>query len=145
MRTTDNYSEYKQHHLQLCKMCGVPTHSSIAPVPLFEKGNKVVIRFYTEKNKATIPQGSKLYHTSKTNNIKRLTGTWKSSDGVLYSSMRVYFYIGNAGNRLGGSSSGSEHVYEFTGNVNNVFIDPELGGKAVFIETNTSIPVTQIK
>ena len=26
--------------------------------------------FYTEKNKATIPQGSKLYHTSKTNNIK---------------------------------------------------------------------------
>jgi hypothetical protein len=145
-RTTENYSEYKQHHSQICKMCGVPKDSSIAPSPRLDiSSHKVCIRFYTEKNKAEIPVGSKLFHTSKQNGITRLQGKWKSSDGVLYSSMRVYFYIGKPGSRIGSTVSENEHIYMYKGSTDNAYIDPELHGNAIYIETNTSVPVTKIK
>jgi hypothetical protein len=143
-RTTENYAEYKQHHFQICKMCGVPSTATIGVGAKFDdNARKVVIPFFCETpKKANIPTGSVLYHTSSQKGIKRLTGRWKSSDGALYSSMRVYFSVGQAMSKTG--VGGYNTTYVYTGPTNNAYIDPELHGSAVYIETNTSIPVKEM-
>ena len=61
--------------------------------------------------------------------------------------MRVYFYAGKPGSRLGGfgPSASDKYVYQYTGDVSKAKIDQELKGGAVYIETNTSLPVKQVK
>lgn len=141
-RTTDNFREYKQHHSQICKMCGFDTRSCISMVRI-GTNNKISMTFISDRTKANIPPGSKLYHTSKQKNITRLRGTFRSTDGVLYPTMRVYFNMDNGISKQGGLDS-SLITYEYTGSVSNAYVDNEIGRKAVYIETNTSVPVRKV-
>lgn len=142
-RTTDNYNEYKQHFKELCRILGCSPRSVIGKVSM--QGKKISVDFRKDGIPANVEKGSILYHTSDVKNISRLNGTFRAKDGVLYPTKRVYFMVGKPGSRYG-IGNGDSNVYEYTGDVSKCYIDSELrGGKAVYIETETSIPVKMQK
>lgn len=143
-RTTDNYNEYKTHFKELCKILGCSQRSVIGKVTIQKK--KIDVDFRKDGIPANVPDGAILYHTSTTPNIQRLNGTFRAKDGVLYPTKRVYFYVGKPGSRLGGAGDGDKYTYEYTGSVSKCYKDSELrGSNAVYIETDTSIPVKMVK
>lgn len=138
-RTTDNYNEYKQHFKELCRILGCSPRSVIGRVDI-QDNNKINVDFKKDGVPANVEKGSVLYHTSDTKNITRLNGTFRAKDGVLYPTKRVYFMVGKPGSRYG-LGGGDSNVYEYTGDVSKCYVDSELHGNAVYIETETSIPV----
>lgn len=111
-----------------------------------QKGNKISLYVRTDKSPANLQQGTVLYHTTTIRNLNRLNGTFRSKDGALYPSKRVYFTVGKPGSRLGGNVvNNTDYVYKYTGDVSKAFVDQELrGGGAVYIEIDTSLPVSLV-
>lgn len=144
-QSTDDYREYLQHHRELCKMIGCDLKSVLYCIRV-QKGNKISLYVRTDKTPANIEDGTILYHTTTVKNLNRLNGTFRSKDGALYPSKRVYFTIGKPGSRLGGNSmNNTDFIYKYTGDISKAFVDQELrGGNAVYIETETSLPVTLV-
>ena len=146
-RTTDDYNEYKQHRKELCRLLKRPVDSVISMTLQYGKQKQFNASTLTDDKPANLPPGTILYHTTNMPNLTRLRGTFRAKDGTLYPTMRVYFYAGKPGSRLGGfgPSASDKYVYQYTGDVSKAKIDQELKGGAVYIETNTSLPVKQVK
>lgn len=140
---TENYNDYKTAFRNMARLLGKPNASAIRISDYSWKGN-VECRCYNSKKSANCGSDIKLYHTSETRGLTRLNGRFRSKDGVYYSSKRVYFHKGKPGSRMGGDAKENDYIYEFIGNPSQAYVDPELGSTAVFIETDTSVPVKDV-
>lgn len=123
------------------------------------------IHFYYTQDAKPIPNKNyQLLHSTVTDNITQLIPAWKSNDGYFYNSPRVYFAtmpVDRMGHRLNekdGKLSGFDlntghnttmHVYTPSIEFNKVCADTTLSNfrkiGSVYIETETPIPVTQLK
>lgn len=123
------------------------------------------IHFYYTQDAKPIPNKNyQLLHSTVTDNITQLIPTWKSNDGYFYNSPRVYFAtmpvdrMGHQLNEKDGKLSGFDlntghdttmHVYTPSIEFNKVCADTTLSNfrkiGSVYIETETPIPVTQLK
>lgn len=136
---TENYNEYKVAFKNMAKFLGHPNATAIK----ISHGTNHIC--YDKKLNAGCTKDTKLYHTSTTKNLNRLNGMMRAKDGVCYSSKRVYFNKNKPGGRVGGGTvSDNQYVYEYIGDPTKACVDHELHGNAVYIETNTSIPVKDV-
>lgn len=114
------------------------------------KGYELSTRTFKAGKEITLKGSDKLYHTSKIDNLTELKPTVQSSDGVHYSSKRIYFYLNGVGSKIGSVKSiddlpSGTHVYELMDKPKVVRQDTELGGNAVYIDTDKPIKVKKIK
>ena len=156
--TKDNISD-KDHRTALGmynKVLGTPKDSSIkhnriegnilVSGGLYKENDKykVSTRVYKPGEEIKLSSNDKLYHTSKVDGLTELSPTNKSIDDVHHSSKRVYFYKNTHGNRYGGHNT-TDHVYELIEPPGVVHNDNELGGGAVYVDTDKPLKVRQIK
>lgn len=143
---SDNYNEYKTAFKTMARFLGHPNASAIK---ISRKGRGNVSHIcYDKKTSAGCGANTKLYHTTTVRNLNRLNGMMRAKDGVCYSSKRVYFCKGKPGSRFGGSGAtnvgSNTYVYEYIGDPTKACVDHELHGNAVYIETDTSVPVKDV-
>lgn len=173
-RTTDDYEEYTKSRRELCMLTGVSSkkiiRSGSADAPRADNGYFYVATHNKKEQKksASLPPGTKLYHTSSVPNLTELKPTFRAgsltpkkykngldsryfSADSMYPSKRVYFFIDNPGSRTTTSNEGKyvakegEYVYQYTGSLANVKYDTEGGnGKSVYIETDKPVPVKDV-
>ena len=136
------------HFKNMCRLLGRPNATTIKVLHGSNKG-KANYQCFDSKKSANCTSETKLYHTSNQRGLTRLTGKFRGAEGFYFSSKRVYFHKNNPGGRITSSDSNytakpGEYVYQYTGNASSAFVDPEIGGSAVFIETDTSVPVKDV-
>lgn len=168
-RTTDDYKEYRKSFNTLCELTGLSSRKIIASGSSSSyTADNGYIYLYNNKNKEsrksfTLPQGTKLYHTSNIPNLTELKPTFragkinssvidkKRNQDSLYPTKRVYFFIDNPGSRTTTNNEqkyiarDGEYVYQYTGPLANIKYDTEGGNKkSVFIETDKPVPVKDV-
>ena len=148
LRRTEDYREYKDAFKNMARLLGNPNACTIKITPN-SRGGKINGESFNSKQSAGCSSSDKLYHTSNQKGITRLTGKFRGHEGFYFSSKRVYFHKNNPGSINTSSNSDyiakdGEYVYQFMGNPSSAFVDPEIKGSAVFIETDTSIPVKDV-
>ena len=173
-RSTNNYDEYRSAHIELCDILGFHKDSVIMPGSSSKsdlKDGYFLWRVNGSRETATITlkPGTKLYHTSLHKGLTELKPSFRATGSIrnddkfkletlsdsMYPTQRVYFFLKNPGKRFATSNAGKfkrgakDCVYEYTVNSPmKVKIDTEAGGgsyrKAVFIETDTPIPVKDV-
>lgn len=149
LKSTENYNDYKQAFKNLARIMGVPNACTIKILSRSTENNDLNYQCFDKKKSAGCTRDTKLYHTSKQKGLTRLNGKYRGSEMIYFSSKRVYFHKGNPGGRITSSEKGynpkaGEYIYEYTGDPTSAFVDPEIGGSAVFIETDTSVPVRDV-
>ena len=148
LRRTEDYREYKDAFKNMARLLGNPNACTIKIMANSGRG-KINGECFNSKQSAGCSSSDKLYHTSNQKGITRLNGKFRGHEGFYFSSKRVYFHKNNPGNINTSSNSDyiakdGEYVYQFMGNPSSAFVDPEIKGSAVFIETDTSIPVKDV-
>ena len=148
LRRTEDYREYKDAFKNMARLLGNPNACTIKITPN-SRGGKINGESFNSKQSAGCSSSDKLYHTSNQKGITRLNGKFRGHEGFYFSSKRVYFHKNNPGSISTSSNSDyiakdGEYVYQFMGNPSSAFVDPEIKGSAVFIETDTSIPVKDV-
>ena len=146
MKDATDYAVYKKAHDTIARLTGYPTDASFGSFRA-SGGKQIEFRIYNKPKPKEISDDTKLYHTSNQNNITRLTPTFKTSDGVYHATPRVYCCIGSPGSRMTGAGGGNDGstTYLIMKKVYQVFEDPELHGNAVYIETNSDVPVKKVE
>jgi hypothetical protein len=124
------------------------------------------------RTKLLYKNDTRLFHTSQNPNITALTPKFRSVDEddedgsftteALFPAPRIYFGYNAICTRIGGSvviksnddikrylsNHTDTYVYEYTGPrelINGIYVDPELKGNAVFVETFKDLPVKLLK
>ena len=148
LRRTEDYREYKDAFKNMARLLGNPNACTIK-IMANSGGCKINGECFNSKQSAGCSSSDKLYHTSNQKGITRLNGKFRGHEGFYFSSKRVYFHKNNPGSINTSSSTDyiakdGEYVYQFMGNPSSAFVDPEIKGSAVFIETDTSIPVKDV-
>lgn len=148
LRRTEDYREYKDAFKNMARLLGNPNACTIK-IMANSGGGKINGECFNNKQSAGCGSSDKLYHTSNQKGITRLNGKFRGHEGFYFSSKRVYFHKNNPGSINTSSNSDyiakdGEYVYQFMGNPSSAFVDPEIKGSAVFIETDTSIPVKDV-
>lgn len=148
LRRTEDYREYKDAFKNMARLLGNPNACTIKIMANSGRG-KINGECFNSKQSAGCSSSDKLYHTSNQKGITRLNGKFRGHEGFYFSSKRVYFHKNNPGSINASSNSDyiakdGEYVYQFMGNPSSAFVDPEIKGSAVFIETDTSIPVKDV-
>ena len=148
LRRTEDYREYKDAFKNMARLLGNPNACTIK-IMANSGGGKINGECFNSKQSAGCSSSDKLYHTSNQKGITRLNGKFRGHEGFYFSSKRVYFHKNNPGSINTSSNSDyiakdGEYVYQFMGNPSSAFVDPEIKGSAVFIETDTSIPVKDV-
>ena len=148
LRRTEDYREYKDAFKNMARLLGNPNACTIK-IMANSGGGKINGECFNSKHSAGCSSSDKLYHTSNQKGITRLNGKFRGHEGFYFSSKRVYFHKNNPGSINASSNSDyiakdGEYVYQFMGNPSSAFVDPEIKGSAVFIETDTSIPVKDV-
>ena len=148
LKRTQDYSDYKNAFKNLSKLLGHPDACTIKVFRGSSKGN-VNYQCFNNKKYANCNSDTKLYHTSDQKGLTRLSGKFRGAEGFYFSSKRVYFHKDNPGGRMTTSTGNyiaqpGTYVYEYVGDASKAFIDPEINGSAVFIETDTSVPVKDV-
>ena len=148
LRRTEDYREYKDAFKNMARLLGNPNACTIK-IMANSRGGKINGECFNRKQSAGCSSSDKLYHTSNQKGITRLNGKFRGHEGFYFSSKRVYFHKNNPGSINTSSNTDyiakdGEYVYQFMGNPSSAFVDPEIKGSAVFIETDTSIPVKDV-
>ena len=148
LRRTEDYREYKDAFKNMARLLGNPNACTIK-IMANSGGGKINGECFNSKQSAGCSSSDKLYHTSNQKGITRLNGKFRGHEGFYFSSKRVYFHKNNPGGINTSSNTDyiakdGEYVYQFMGNPSSAFVDPEIKGSAVFIETDTSIPVKDV-
>ena len=165
-RSTNDYGEYKSAYDELCDILGFPRDAVCMPGSSSRSALKNGyflwrINSVREKETLTLKPGTKLYHTSSIKGLTELKPSFRAiaySDAdcdAMYPTQRVYFFLKNPGKRFDTSNAGKfkrgakDYVYEYIVNSPmKVKIDTEATHgsyrKAVFIETDTPIPVKDV-
>lgn len=148
LRRTEDYREYKDAFKNMARLLGNPNACTIK-IMANSGGGKINGECFNSKQSAGCSSSDKLYHTSNQKCITRLNGKFRGHEGFYFSSKRVYFHKNNPGSINTSSNTDyiakdGEYVYQFMGNPSSAFVDPEIKGSAVFIETDTSIPVKDV-
>lgn len=148
LRRTEDYREYKDAFKNMARLLGNPNACTIKIMANSGRG-KINGECFNSKQSAGCSSSDKLYHTSNQKGITRLNGKFRGHEGFYFSSKRVYFHKNNPGSINTSSNTDyiakdGEYVYQFMGNPSSAFVDPEIKGSAVFIETDTSIPVKDV-
>ena len=151
------YSEYKKSFDRLCKMCMISPDGCIIQRIDLQKGKKpdtnyVLVCYSNTRQKITIPQGSRLYHTSVSEKaIKELQPFFrgKPARGFFYSAPRVYLTIKDDMTKafMDIAPGTATRTYVTKENIRSAYIDPLVPKSkhgAVYVETNFPIPVTEI-
>lgn len=144
---TGNYSQYKKAFDTICKILKIHNASAIGTIDEDFPSNGMMsfsCRVYYTK-RMTLKQTDRLIHTSKEKGLTSLGPQFKSSDGVLYASPRVYFSKNSSMSKLGGSSGNGDYKYELLSPQSTAFVDGELGDPACYIETKSSLPVKLVE
>ena len=151
------YTEYKKHFNRICKLFMIPSEGCIIQYYKFIRGkkpdtNEVCVTWSNTRQKIMIPQGSRLYHNSKNDNIKELTPFFKGKKerGFLYSSPRVYLTIRKDYplQKLDLKKNTKTTLYVVKENIRTAYVDPMVPGfklGAVYVETQFPIPVEKVK
>ena len=145
MKTTKDYAKYKNSFLKLEKLTGIKNISGIKDVDIPYDKNKISFRPLPNSKNDNINKDDNLYHNSSSQNIKKLTPTFRSNDGVYYKTPRIYFYKNGKGNKTGESKTDQNSTNYKINNIKKAKEDPELGKKARYITTHKEIPVTKEK
>ena len=149
LKRTENYNDYKIAFKNMAKFIGKPDACTITVNKHAVDKGVIDASGNYQKKSANCTSNTKLYHTSRQKGLTRLSGKFRSSDNSFYSSKRVYFFKDGPGNRYGiwkkdYSPNEGEYIYEYIGDPTKAYIDPEIKGNAVFIETDTSVPVKDV-
>lgn len=143
LKTTKDYGEYKKLYSEFERLTGIKA-DAIQNI-VFQQGK---LEFYpkkSNKNNDNINKDDNLYHNSPSQNIKKLTPTFRSNDGTYYKTPRIYFYKNKKGNKTGGIGTNQNSTNYKINNIKKAKEDPELGEKARYITTHKEIPVTKEK
>ena len=149
MKSSNDYPEYKIAHDKFAKITGYNKTTSFKNIRFSKiKDNKRKLEFYpvfdglNEKTK----KDDKFYHGSKTDGIKNLTPTFKSTDGVFYATPRIYFNKNFYGSKISGStgSNSKDPQYFADSKIKKVKVDNELHGNARYVTTTREIPVKKV-
>ena len=152
-----NYSTYKRSFNAICKFMGIPADTVIIEWLCFQydkeqKCDKVAVRFTKGRVKVKIPEGVQLIHVSPVEGITALEPTFrsKSAGKFLYPNKRVYFTVIKEINsfKLGVDKKAKTFKYTPKNHIEYAYIDssyPQFAYGSIFVETDTSIPVVNIK
>ena len=153
---TENYSEYKKAYNKFITRCGLPERS-ILVLPRSEvqfyieiiddNKYKIFVTAELDDDKMYIDSSVTLYHTTRIPNLKELRPTFRASDHILYPTPRVYFYMHNPGSRISAGEHkvrDGEYVYQVKPTPNMVYVDQELHGYAIYVETNKPLNVIDV-
>ena len=151
------YDDYKKAFDKLCKTAHILSTGVIITHYKLKKGNKpdnniFELKYSYNVKKIKLPEGTLLYHMSKTPNIKKLKPQFKgkSAMGYLYDKPRVYFTIHKNMSKLLADYKPTDkmHKYLCKDNIKDVYVDPLVWNKrqgAVYVVTNNEINVEELK
>lgn len=157
IRNTEEYSVYKKNFEKLCKFCHIAPDGTIITKLNISRGkdedrNSLEVEYSYNNKKVPVPSGTNLYHQSVVDNIKELIPTFrgKSQKGYLYYKPRIYLTIHKSLPKVSLDYGFGDklHTYEVKSIPKEVFVDPLLNvifNGAVYVETNSPIPVAQIE
>lgn len=138
-RAAKTYAEYKKFYDEIIKKSGVKPHSIIYG---FDKGELLYVE--QPKTDVVLDKNVKLYHTSYYGGITELQPKWTTPGGVLFETPRVYFHVTNPLTRFGTQVKSNNHVYVPVKLPSKGYVDKEMARTAIFVETETPIPVKEI-
>ena len=157
MRTEEKYQNYKKAFDEFCKFCHIVPDGVIIKTYTLSKNKDgdtytLEVDYSENTKKITLPEGTELYHLSKVDGIKELIPQFrgKSAKGYLYDKPRIYLTIRKNMPKFLADYKANETVYKYkvTQPIREVYVDPlvytNLQG-AVYVETNTPIPVEELK
>lgn len=144
LKKEKDFSKYNKAFKRICNICSLPTVYAIASVKNqnIDGKKEIFFIFYKDRKEIKISEEDKLYHVSKVSGLTSLTPTFKSGDGVYYSSPRVYFSIGKPINNNGSANNSYDKTYVLKGKY-KTYEDPELHGTACYIESSIPLPVEE--
>lgn len=152
-----SYSEYKKSFNKLCQFMGLPNDSVIIENIVFSKDKKdkyqdiINVKYSKGLLKVKIPKSLLLIHVSLVDNLTQLTPTFRSKTKgkYLYPTKRVFFtVIKPISSFKGGNEKTKTYKYTTKEEYTTAYIDPtysDLKDGAVYIETNSPIPVIKLK
>jgi hypothetical protein len=150
------YNEYIKAFTDICTFCHTIPAGTIITKYDIRKGNEKDKNYanfeYAENTKKMrLPDGVKLFHMSKVPGIKNLIPQFKgkSEKGYLYDKPRIYFTINKYMPKFLADYNKGEKVYKYEAkeDIKDVYVDPlvwSISQGAVYVETNTSIPVEEV-
>lgn len=149
-RMCKTYDEYLPLFNQLQQLLGIHADVIILPGP-FDITPQYIVTYIDERTKVPL-NGRTLYHTSqfRIRNIRELSPRWVSNGGELFSTPRVYLHVGVALDRFGAKigshfhSPESSTLFVVKDKISYGYKDPEMGGTAIYVETNNPIRVEPI-
>ena len=145
--TATTYNEYKPVYEELLRKVNLPSGTNIEKIAV--QDNRVVVTYAKNPNEKIQIGSRKLYHSSPVGGLTKITPTFKTNAGVLFSEPRVYAHVNVPLDRYGNKANtkilfGENHVYEIQANISTAYRDPEMGRTAVYIKTDKEIPVKEI-
>jgi hypothetical protein len=155
MKNSEAYGEYKKAFVDFCKFCHIdPNGTIITKYDLKEKENgkhSVDVEYSYNMKKIRLPNDLALFHMSKVGGIKELIPQYKgkSERGYLYDKPRIYFTINKFMPKFLADYKPTEkmHKYRCKKDIKDVYVDPLVWNAAqgaVYIETNSKVPVEEI-
>lgn len=156
IRTAEKYKDYKKAFEELCDFCHIVPKGTIITKCKIRSGitetSNIVYVQYSENTKTIdIPEGFKLYHMSKVDNITELNPYFrgKSAKGFLYYAPRIYLTLKKNMNKALADYRMNEKMYKYevTDPISKVFVDPLIPDKhnlAVYVETEKPLAVKKI-
>lgn len=157
MKKTNDFSEYSKAFAKFCYFCHIVPRGVILKKYDLKKGkesnrHQLYVEYSYNTKKITLPEDTILYHMSSVDGIKALNPVFrgKSVKGFMYDKPRVYFTIRKNMPRFLADYKMNEklHMYICEAPIKQVYVDPLVWSSiqgAVYVETNTPIPVKQIE
>ena len=157
LKTCETYQEYKPAFWKFCKYCHIAPEGTIIVKIDLKSGSKVdhnslTVEYAYNNRKIKLDESKQLFHISKVEGIKELTPFFrgKSERGFLYDKPRIYFTVYEKMPRIMADYGSSTKInyYKVKKNIGEAYVDPLLplaAQGAVYIETNKSIPVEEMK
>lgn len=155
MKETEDFNKYSKAFSKFCDFCHIVPRGVILKKYKLSKGkqdhNKLDVEYSYNTKKITLPKGTILYHMSQVDGIKELNPVFrgKSIKGFMYDKPRVYFTIRKNMPKFLADYRKNEklHMYIAKKEIRDVYVDPLVWANlygAVYVETNTPIPVDQV-
>lgn len=158
------YDEYSKYLTLFYKILDIPKGSTIkdchdlAGRPEHDGRRRSLVR-YRENKLAEYNKTDKLFHTSDKSGLTKLKpqfrsisvhGEFGANVEALFPEPRVYFGHNVAVSRMYGrgiTEKGALSIYEYSGpaeNIKSLYVDQELGGAAVYVNTSQELPVKEL-
>ena len=151
MKNTEDYRTYKKAFDTLCSIGKIDGNECVITNVIINKskdGNVLCLEYANSEKAISIPAGSSLYHISTHDDIDKLKPTFKSKNGYFYSTKRVYLTINpNMISASADFASLKPSKYRVKESLSSAHVDPLLpiSQGAVYVNTDFSIPVTEVK